>query len=720
MGGSSASFAAANRKTCPMTDLAPTMGLTKAEIVLRVDAILSEATLAEKVGMMSGKGFFSDYRNDGGVWGARPYRAGSGIERLNVPPLYFTDGPRGVARGQSTCFPCTMARGASFDTDLERRIGEAMSIEIRAQGCTLSGAVCVNLLRHPAWGRAQETYGEDPHHLGAMGAALGTGLQAHNVIATVKHFALNSMENARFTIDVRIDERALHEVYLPHFKTILDAGVASVMSAYNKVNGEYCGQHRGLLTDILRGDWGFMGFVHSDWVMGVYKPYGAAAGLDIENPEPMVFGDKLIVAIEGGTIEPHVIDTACRRILTTQYHFACKEDPLPAYPMSLVACDRHVALAREAAEKSAVLLTNDGMLPLSRDIGRIAVLGRLAALENTGDNGSSRVRAPHVVTALAGLRTYLGEHRILTGDESDLDGARAAASSADAVVVIVGYTAEEEGEFIPGDIALGQEGSLAPDDSHIPEEVKATRKARPTSIGGDRVDLGLPSAQLALIDAAVASGKPVFVVIVAGSAVMVEDWHDRVSAIMQTFYSGMEGGTALARLIFGDVAPSGRLPFTVAQNADDYPFFDRRATSIIYDQWHGYAKFEKGGLSPRYAFGHGLSYTHFACRAASARVTDRTIEVSVAVTNIGKAAAETPVLAFVSPPGGVERWPHALKAFARVALASGETHIVPMTIERAALRWYDPTNRDWREEVGEYDIFVSTDATHAARVTVSI
>ena len=184
----------------------------------QVDAILAEATLEEKVGMMSGRGFFAAYQEDGGVWGARPYRAGSGIERLGVEPLWFTDGPRGVARGRSTCFPCTIARGASFDVDLERRIGEAMGIEVHAQGCTLSGAVCINLLRHPAWGRAQETYGEDPHHLGRMGAALGLGIQAHGVIATLKHFALNSMENARFTVDVRIDERTLHEVYLPHFR----------------------------------------------------------------------------------------------------------------------------------------------------------------------------------------------------------------------------------------------------------------------------------------------------------------------------------------------------------------------------------------------------------------------------------------------------------------------------------------------------------------------
>ncbi|MFN3591300.1 MAG: glycoside hydrolase family 3 protein, partial [Thermaurantiacus sp.] len=629
-----------------MSQFAPEKGLSEAEIAARVDAVLGEATLAEKVGMMSGRGFFQAFAEDGRVWGARPYRAGGGIARLGVPCLWFTDGPRGVARGQSTCFPCSMARGASFDTDLERRIGDAMGIEIRAQGCNLSGAVCINLLRHPAWGRAQETYGEDPHHLGAMGAALGTGIQGHNVIATVKHLALNSMENARFTVDVDVDERALHEVYLPHFRAVLDAGVASVMSAYNKVNGAWCGESRHLLTDILRHEWGFSGFVHSDWVMGVHGPCGAAAGLDIENPEPRVWGEQLVAAVEAGHVEMQVIDTACRRILGTLYRFVAAEDPLPDYPETLVNCDAHRALALEAAEKSAVLLANDGTLPLDRaTVRRLAVLGRLAGLANTGDHGSSRVRARHVVTALEGLQAMLGAEAITTGDEGNLDAAAAAAGAADAVVVVVGYTAQEEGEFIPGDIALGQESG-----GHQPDTGRPAR-------GGDRSDLGLPAGQLELIEAAIASGKPVIVVIVAGSAVLVEPFHERVSAILQTFYAGEAGGTALARLLFGAVSPSARLPFTVARDAADYPFFDRDATRIRYDLWHGYALFERDGRTPRYPFGHGLSYTRFEVRSLKARRVGGRINVSAAIRNTGAADSETPVLVFVAPPArAVERW----------------------------------------------------------------
>lgn len=697
-----------------MTDLLPAKGLTDQEQQRRIDTILAEASLTEKVAMMSGHGFFKLYGVNR-IWGADPYPAGGGIDRIGLPPLYFTDGPRGVARNSSTAFPCTMARGASFDPDLERRIGEVMGIEARAQGCTLSGAVCMNLLRHPAWGRAQETYGEDSHHMGVMGAALGLGIQAHNVIATVKHFALNSMENARFTVDVRIDERTLHEIYLPHFKYAIDAGVASVMSAYNQMNGEYTGQHRILLTDILRGEWGFGGFVHSDWVFGVRKVYGAAAGLDVENPEPMVFGEKLVTAVEAGTVEPEVIDRACRRILITQYRFACAEDPLPEYSQDLVACDAHRALALEAAEKSAVLLTNSDVLPLDRAAtAKLAVLGRLAALENTGDNGSSRVRPPYVVTPLQGLQRMLGDDAILTGDESDLDKARACAAAADAVVVVVGYTAEEEGEYIPGDIALGQgTGSAA--------EAYGEAKQATGPIGGDRDVLSLPAEQVALIEAACSCGKPVVVVIVAGSAVMVEEWIERPQAVLQTFYAGMEGGTALARLIFGQVSPSGKLPFTVATDAAHYPFFDKTAAEIKYDYWHGYHKLEQDEISPRFAFGHGLSYARFVYRALAIHSRATKIDVSVAVRNDGDVPAAEIVQVYVGFPGSVKpRARKSLKSFARVDLAPGETQVVRLPVAVDDLRYRDPVTHDWKLESGEHRIIVGRSSADADALVATL
>jgi beta-glucosidase len=678
----------------------PHKGMTDAEISTAVDGVLAEATLEEKTAMMSGRGFFKLLAESGRRWGADPYPAGSGCERLGIPQLFFTDGPRGVARGNSTCFPCTMARGASFDADLERRIGEVMGIEARAQGCTLSGAVCVNLLRHPSWGRAQESYGEDPHHLGEMGAALATGIQTHNVIATVKHFALNSMENARFKVDVRCDDRTMREVYLPHFKRILDAGCASVMSAYNLWNGEYCGQHRVLLTGILRHEWGFEGFVHSDWVFGLRSPYAAAAGLDIENPEPVIFS-ALAESVRAGRIEPSVIETACRRILTTQFRFAAAEDPIADYTMEMVAQPAHIALALEAAEKSAVLLKNEATLPFDKTrVKTLAVLGRLAKLKNTGDNGSSRVRPPYVVTPYEGLARYLGETvRILDGDESDLDAAEAAAKAADAVVLVVGMTLDEEGEFIPGGgIDLGQAN----------KQLEQIAQASATfgnneALGGDRYPLNLRTDQVALIKAAAKAKKPMVVAIVAGSAVTVEEWLDDAPAVLQTFYAGMEGGTALAKLIFGDVSPSGRLPFTVAKKLEDYPFFDKDANRIEYGPYHGYTLMEKEGRTPRFAFGHGLSYTSFDYRALKARRCGDHVQVQVSVKNTGKHTADEVVLAFVSPPGkAADRPKRLLKAFTRLHLHPGDQRTVQLAIALNDLRWWNPASRQWMLESGEH------------------
>jgi beta-glucosidase len=694
-------------------DLSPQIGLSPSEIDVRVDAIIASASLEEKVGMMSGKGFFKQFAASGRLWGAQPYRAGSGVERLNVPPLFFTDGPRGVARGQSTCFPVTMARGATFDTDLEQRIGEAMSLEIRAQGCNLTGAVCVNLLRHPAWGRAQETYGEDPCHLGEMGAALAIGLQTHNVIATVKHFALNSMENARFRIDVICEPRPLREVYLPHFKRILDAGCLSVMSAYNKLNGTYCGQNKDLLTDILRVDWGFEGFVHSDWVMGVYSVEGASAGLDIENPEPRVFGRNLVASVEAGDTSMETIDTACRRILSTQYRLACAKDPLPDYPMELVSCKAHGALALEAAEKSAVLLENDGTLPLNRaTLTKVAVLGRLANMANTGDNGSSRVRPLNVVTALEGLTKALGAAKIITGDETDLDGAALAASRADAIIIVAGYTAAEEGEYIPGDIALGQDDP-------------GKEAAAQHSMGGDRDLLTLPDAQIALIKAvrSASPNTPIIVVLVAGSAVMVEEWREDVSAILQTFYSGQEGGTALASILLGDISPSGKLPFSVARKISDYPFFDKNADTITYDLWHGYCKFERDSVAPRYRFGHGLSYVTFRYDTPSAEIVSDHLFITTSVTNIGEMEADEIVHAYVAPPGlAVERPAQLLKAFARVTLKAGQTKTIGMSLPMSSLGWWNEGAHSFENETGQHVIWVgpSSDMTLCQSAAVEV
>jgi beta-glucosidase len=686
------------------TDLpaAPPKGASASEITQAVTALIGAMSLAEKVEMMSGQGFFASYQAHKGRWCAEPYRAGGGCERLGLVPLYFTDGPRGVCAGDSTCFPVTMARGASFDVDLERRIGEAMGVEIRALGRSMTGAVCVNLLRHPAWGRAQETYGEDPHHLGEMGAALSQGIQSHNVVASVKHFALNSMENARFKVDVRVDERTLREVYLPHFKRIIDAGCASVMSAYNQMNGEYCGQNRYLLTDILRDEWGFTGFVHSDWVRGVYKVYGASAGLDVENPEPLVFGKSLVEAVEKGHVEPQVIDQACRRILETQFRMSCAEDPLADYTPDLVACIAHRELAYEAACKGAVLLKNDGLLPLSSpDLRRVAVLGRLAGLVNTGDGGSSRVFPPYVVTALAGLTEALGSQaEVVTGDERDLDAAAAAASQADVAIVVVGYTLRDEGEYIPGDIPL--------------DDGTAATEGLRAGIGGDRKSLRLAPDQVALIKASVAANPRTVVVVVAGSAVVMSEWDGVAPAILQTFYNGMEGGRALADLLLGVVSPSGKLPFTVPVDEADLPFFDAEADAIDYGPWHGYTLLEDRGVTAAYPFGFGLSYAAFSYRSLKVLRSGRSLDVEVAVRNDSAVAGDEVTQLYVGFPGiQVKRPRKLLKAFSRTHVQPGQTRILHLRVDLDDLRWWDVETRTWQLEAGGYKVCVGGSSVSA-------
>ena len=376
----------------------------------RARSIVGEMTDDEKLWCLDGDAPFwagLTYLGESG-YHKSPFRA-AGVVRLGVPGFAFSDGPRGIVVDQATCFPVSMARGATWDPKLEERIGDAIGRELRAVGADLYGGVCVNVLRHPAWGRAQETYGEDPHHVGEMGAALARGVQAHGM-ACVKHFACNSMENARFQVDIVVDEAALHEVYLPHFKRIVDEGVAVVMSAYNSVNGEWCGDSRALLTDVLRDEWGFAGFVISDWIFGLRDAARSVhAGLDVEMPYRMIRAGRLPDALDKGELAWEDVDRAVERVLATCLRFEeILARPVPG--REVLACAEHRELAREVAAKSVVLLRNepvDGgpLLPLDpRSTGSVAVLGRLADRVNLGDGGSSDVWAPEVVTLLDGIR----------------------------------------------------------------------------------------------------------------------------------------------------------------------------------------------------------------------------------------------------------------------------------------------------------------------------
>ncbi len=483
--------------------------------------------------------------------------------------------------GPATCFPVSMARGATWDVDLEERIGDAIGRELRAVGATLYGGVCVNVLRHPAWGRAQETYGEDPVHVGELGAALTRGVQRH-AMACVKHLACNSMENARFLVDVTVDETSLHEVFLPHFRRIVDEGVAVVMSAYNSVNGHWCGENRALLTDVLRDEWGFEGFVISDWIFGLRDaPASVPAGLDVEMPYRMLRARDLPGALEGHEISWDDVDRSVTRLLATLLRF---RDVLgtPRPGIEVLACDEHRALAREAAAKSAVVLRNEPVagtpvLPLNpATMQRLAVVGRLAAVRNLGDGGSSDVWAPAAVTVLDGLGAALGATEVVSIDGEDLEAAAATAASCDVALVVVGYTRQDEGEYIGGDsTAHLAELFPGPDDPGLARRFTADVAADPGpdmsrtvpgpeplgfAPGGDRVSLRLHPHDEALVAAVAGANPRTVVAIVAGSAVVVSAWDRRVPAIVQSWYAGMEGGNGLADVLLGVARRRGPSP----------------------------------------------------------------------------------------------------------------------------------------------------------------
>jgi beta-glucosidase len=676
---------------------------------------LAQLTLEEKIEMMDGDvGFWPgllDMMNGG--YADHPWNAGV-ISRLGIPGIRFVDGPRGVVMKGATTFPVSMARGASWDVALEERIGDVIGRELRAHGGTLFGGVCINLLRHPAWGRAQETYGEDPYHLGEMGAALTRGVQKH-AMACVKHFALNSMENARFKVDVRIRPRALNEIYLAHFKRVVDEGVASVMSAYNSVNGEWCGQNRVLLSDILKTQWGFSGFVLSDFMFSVRDAKRAAlAGQDLEMPFHMHFHRHLERLVESGEVPLERVNDAVLRILRQQLRLVRAGD----YAPSQIGSESNRAVAREAANKSIVLLQNTGdLLPLKR-VKKLAVIGRLADTPNTGDTGSSSTRPAYVVTPLAGIQAALrGQADVLYDDGSDLARAAATARDADAVVLIVGFTHDDEGEFL--DPSTMQELSRLFPPPTKEEEPAARRYMRDVAgqpvnailTGGDRDRLTLHPDDERLILAVAAANPRTIVGILGGSCVTMDAWSDCVPAILLLWYPGMEGGHALADILLGRVNPSGKLPFVVPRRAEDLPFFDRNAAEIEYGLWHGYRKLERDGVAPAFPFGFGLSYTRY--RYANARLERNelgpsdTVKLSLDVSNIGAYAGEEVVQVYVSPIGSaVERAPKELKAFTRVALQPGETRTVQLSVRVSRLAYYDETQADFVVEPLEYELAI--------------
>ena len=656
-------------------------------------ALRNELSTKEKLRMISGRQFLLtngyDLITKGQKYNYRPCLAG-GIKRLGIPPVAFSDGPRGVVMGHSTCFPVSMARAASFNDELEYKIGSAIADEVIAGNGNYFAGICINLLRNPRWGRAQECYGEDPFLTGKMGVALTKAVQEKGVIACPKHYALNSIENIRFSVNVESDDTALREVYLPHFKKCIDAGAMSIMGAYNLFRGDHCCESKYLLTDILRNEWGFDGFVISDFIMGVHNAQKALkAGLDIEMPITMHYA-LLPALLKMKKISINDIDKAVDNILAGLIKITPK---IQSKDKSVICCKEHTQLAKEASIEGTVLLKNNGILPL-KPHARIALIGRYADKINVGDHGSSSVYSPYTVTPYEGLRNRFGKENVILIENNEIDSMLKNLQTFDAVIVCVGSDYKQEGENL----------------ANFSNSDKTTEKA----LGGDRYSLRIPKDEVEIIYKVCAENKNTIVNIIGGSAYVIEEWKDEASAIIESFYSGMEGGNAFAELISGDENFSGHLPFTMAKDENDYPSFlfpgDKERT-IKYGLYHGYTLLDKDNKKSAYPFGFGLSYTSFEYSDIIIADNENDITVTLKIKNTGKADGKTVVQVYAGANGHQIK---LLKGFKKIFLKAGEEKTVSVAVEKDDLKYYNSDSKKWYLEK-EYSFYVGQDCEDAAK-----
>ncbi len=634
------------------------------------------------------------------------------IDRLGIPRYnWWNEALHGVARsGLATSFPQAIGLAATWNDSLVFRMATVISDEARAkhheyvrqgsreryQGLTF-WSPNINLFRDPRWGRGQETYGEDPFLTGRLATQFVRGMQGDDpkylkTVSTVKHFAVHSgPEPERHTFDAVVSERDLRESYLPHFAAgIREGGAYSLMCAYNRVLGSPACGSDVLLKDILRGEWGFSGYVVSDCgaINDIYERHkvvqtaAAAAALGVKTGTDLECGNvyaNLVDAVRQGLITEQAIDTAVKRLFLARMRLGMFDPPervrWAQIPISVLDQPAHRALARQVARESIVLLKNAGsVLPLRKDIGTIAVIG-----PNCDDRrmllGNYEGAPADSITPLRGIREAVsrgtrvlyarGSDWVVPGDSGLAEAVRAA-EQADAVVLCLGLTAQLEGE-------------------EMSVETPGFR-------GGDRTRIDLPDAQQRLLERIVAVGKPTVLVLMSGSAVAVNWAQEHVPAIVEAWYGGQAAGSALADVLFGDYNPGGRLPVTFYKSVNDLPAFDDyRMAGRTY-------RFFKG--SPLYPFGYGLSYTTFAyknLRTSSARLRAAdTLIVRVDVTNTGRRTGDEVAQLYVRHLGSrVERPTGDLRGFRRVTLKPGETHTVAFSLPASSLAYWNSATHRW-------------------------
>ncbi len=642
-----------------------------------IQRIISEMTLEEKTALLSGKDF----------WHLK------GVERLGIPEIMVTDGPHGLrkqagtsdhlglnASVPATAFPTAAATACSFDRELIYEMGEALGEMCQQEDVAVILGPGTNIKRSPLCGRNFEYFSEDPYLAGEMAAALILGVQSKNVGTSVKHFAMNNQETRRMSVSVLADERTKREIYLAPFETAIKKGKPwTVMCSYNKIGGVYSSENRWLLNDLLRGEWGFEGMTMTDWGACSDHIEGVRAGMDLAMPSLGDSADKQLAdAVRDGVLDEKYVNEAVERVLNVIQKFTENRKKDPDF---FLGAQHHQA--RKIARESAVLLKNDGVLPL-KSKGKIAFIGAFAETPRYQGGGSSHINASEITSALQAVRS-VAKVEYAKGYSIDNDQvnpelqaeAVALAKKADVAVLFVGLTDAYESE------------------------------------GYDRSHMRMPENQNALIDAVCAVNDRVVVVLHNGSPVEMP-WTDKVGGILEMYLGGQAVGGATVDLLFGAVSPSGKLAETFPMHLEDNPSylnFPGNGDQVEYREgvYVGYRWYDTRKMPVRWAFGHGLSYTQF--EYSNLRVNKEKIaqgegvHVAIDVKNVGHMGAKEVVQLYVhSAHDGAARPEQELKGFEKVYIAPGKTETVEFELNPRAFAYYESAIRDWYVEGGAYEI----------------
>lgn len=635
----------------------------------RVQDLLSRMTLEEKIEQLSG--------NESG-FSTKPN------ERLGIPGIKCTDGPVGVRWIRATAFPTSILMGSSWDIELMEKVASAIAKETKARGRNQLLGPCINIIRDPRGGRSAETYGEDPYLISKMAVAYIKGIQSQKIIATPKHYACNNQENGRGTNNVKIDERLLREFYLPHFQaSICEAQAWSIMSAYNLLNGSYCSENEHLLRNILKNEWGFKGFVISDWGACHSTIPSAKNGLDLEMPHTQFFGKPLLDAVKQGLVSEETINDSVGRILRAKFWTGLFEEK-PKLDKKVINCQEHQELAKDAAKAGIVLLKNErNILPLDKNkIKKIAVIGPNAGIARPHLGGSAKVVPFYAISVLDGIKLKIGDKMeisyvkgcdINTSISESMNEAINIAKKSDVAIVAVGLNSDIETE------------------------------------GRDRDYLNLPEIQEDLIKKISKANKNTVVVLIGGIGITMQSWIDKVPALLVAWYPGEQGGSAIADILFGDYNPSGKLPITFPKSLEQLPPYDNNYESASVCR--GYRYYEKHKIEPQFPFGFGLSYTKFNYSNLKIEPKNISVEgkvnVSLGIQNIGKYEGSEVIQLYVRDVvSSVDRPVKELKGFKKINLKIGEKKTVSFTLTEKELSFYNVNKKKFVVEPGKFEVLI--------------